>query len=226
MNDYPDGYPRFAALMTSDTNTRVYRRFGWERNRLLLYKQDRVAELSNQLRALDTADDQLEALGLYSRRDDEAIQPCQRIHILRRLDEEMKEYDDLISREHAVASIPKPTKANHRAIFGWVYNNKPIVAAEYQYLYQTDDFVLLGNQDDRWLRSFEDKIWALSCLPLLKVSLDLTHCSCRSLFGEKAGRQQNDPLVRLTQPSVSSHPANFPQQKTHTLTLHPTTASP
>lgn len=157
--------------MTSDINTRVYRRYGWERNRILLYKQDRVAELSEQLKALDRRDDRLQSPGLYSRRDDEEQEPCQRPHLIRRLESELKEYDDILLREHAITSIPNPTRSTHRSIFDWVYNNKPIVRDEYQYLYQQDDFVLLGSQHDRWLWSFEEKIWALGHNRLFRVSM-------------------------------------------------------
>lgn len=170
VEDFPDGYPRLAGFMASDINTRVYRRYGWERNRILLYKQDRVAELSDQLKALDRRDDRLQSPGLYSRRDDEELEPCQRPHLIRRLESELKEYDDILLREHAITSIPSPSRRTHKSVFDWIYNNKPVVRDEYQYLYQQDDFVLLGSQHDRWLWSFEEKIWALGHNPLFKVS--------------------------------------------------------
>ncbi|KAG8530119.1 uncharacterized protein KY384_005601 [Bacidia gigantensis] len=171
LEDYPDGYPRLAAFMTSDINTRVFRRFGWERNRLLLHKQDRIAELSDQLRELDKADEVANPERLYSRRDDEEQASCERQRLMHQMSTDLKEYDDLLTREHTISSITKPSKNNHRTIFDWVYNNKPVVWDEYQYLYQQDDFVLLGNQRDNWLRSFDEKIWALSHFPIFKKLL-------------------------------------------------------
>ena len=81
----------------------------------------------------------------------------------------LKEYDDLLLREHSIVSIPKPTKRNHRTIFDWVYNNKPLVREEYQYLYDERDFLLLGNHQDEWLRSFQERIWNLGHVKFFKV---------------------------------------------------------
>ena len=150
--------------MISDINTSLYRGFRWERNRLLLHHQDRIAELSGQLGGLDRADEASQPYRLYSRRDDEEQPPAQRTHLLRQLARELKEYDDLLVREHAIATMPKPTKHDHRSLFNWFYNNKPVVWDEYQHLYQQDDFILLGNQQDGWLRSFEEKILAFGRL--------------------------------------------------------------
>ena len=30
-------------------------------------------------------------------------------------------------REHAIATMAKPTRLDHRSLFNWFYNNKPIV---------------------------------------------------------------------------------------------------
>ena len=155
--------------MSSDINTRLYRQFDWERSRLLLHKQDRIAELSDELKALDKAEDSSRSPRVYSRRHDEKEAPCTRLHLLQRFGTELKEYDDLLLREHAIASLPKPTKRNFRTVFDWVYNEQPIVQEEYQYLYQRDDFVLLGEQQDEWVRSFAEKVSYLVVLPFTKV---------------------------------------------------------
>ena len=70
MESFPDGYPRFAAVMDSDTNTRLYRRFGLIRNRLLLHKQDQIAELSEKLNAIDKVDETSHPERLSCRRYD------------------------------------------------------------------------------------------------------------------------------------------------------------
>ena len=164
VNTFPQGYPRVAACMISDVNTSIYRGFRWERNRLLLHHQDRVAELSDRLRELDKSDEASQPHRLYSRRDDEEQHPAPRTQLLHQLASELKEYDDLLTREHAVATMTKPTKRDHLSLFNWFYNNKPVVWDEYQHLYQQDDFILLGNQEDGWFRSFEEKIMAFGRL--------------------------------------------------------------
>ena len=150
--------------MISDINTSLYRGFRWERNRLLLHHQDRIAELSDRLGGLDRTDEASQPHRLYSRRDDEEQAPAPRTELLHQLASELKIYDDLLMREHAIATMTKPTKHDHRSLFNWFFNNKPVVWDEYQYLYQQDDFILLGNQEDGWFRSFEDRILAFGRL--------------------------------------------------------------
>lgn len=42
VEDYPRGYPRLAAFVSSDIEGRIYRQFGYLRSRLLLYYQDEL----------------------------------------------------------------------------------------------------------------------------------------------------------------------------------------
>lgn len=171
MESFPHGYPRFAALMDSDINTRLYRRFGLIRNRLLLHKQDQIAELSKRLSDLDLADEISHPERLICRRYDEELgSESQRTSLLQSLEVLLREYDELLLREQSITSIPRPTTRNHRAIFDWVYNNKPLVREEYEYLYDERDFLLLGNQQDHWLQSFQERIWNLSHNRFFKVS--------------------------------------------------------
>lgn len=115
---------------------------------------------------------------LYSRRDDEAEgESCERAKLLTQLNNEMREYDELLLREHAIASITRPTRKKHRGYFDWVYNNKPLVREEYEFLYHQDDFVVLGSQEDSWLGSFVETMFAVTPSWLLKV-----RCPCSKLL--------------------------------------------
>lgn len=64
----PRGYPLFSALIASHHSFDVCRQFGELRARLLLLKQDRLAELESDLRQLDG--DETNRLFLASRRSD------------------------------------------------------------------------------------------------------------------------------------------------------------
>ena len=170
MEDYPDGYPRLAALMDSDNNTRLYRRFGVVRNRLLLHKQDQIAELSEKLSKIDHTDSLENPVRLICRRYDEELgDESARTQVIQELEHRLKEYDDLLLREHAIVALPRPTVQNHRSIFNWVYNNKPLTREEYSYLYNERDCLLLGNQQDHCLRSLQDFVWNLGQSPIFKV---------------------------------------------------------
>ncbi|KAL8863991.1 MAG: hypothetical protein Q9198_010176, partial [Flavoplaca austrocitrina] len=129
--------------------------------------------LSEELRGMDKIDEHECPEKLWSRRNGEdAKDDSPRSRILVQLDTELKEYDALLLREDAIASISKPTIRNHRAIFDWVYNNKPVIQDEYQYLYEDGDFALLGNQQDDWLASFQERFWSLSLHQIFLVSGD------------------------------------------------------
>lgn len=57
MAECPKGYPRLAAFLSSDENFMIYRRFGFLQSRLILYKQDTLRALEDELVALDLNDD-------------------------------------------------------------------------------------------------------------------------------------------------------------------------
>lgn len=65
------GYPRLSAFIASDKNFALFRRFGELHARLLLFKQDELAELEQKLNDLD-AEEQT-PYHLRSRRDDRNV---------------------------------------------------------------------------------------------------------------------------------------------------------
>jgi hypothetical protein len=68
----PEGYPRLAALLDSDENFMLYRRFGFLQARLLLNKQDELRELEKDLDRMDKVDLKKDASLLKSREKDDA----------------------------------------------------------------------------------------------------------------------------------------------------------
>lgn len=57
MDAFPAGYPRLAALLNSDENFIIFRRFGRLSARLLLHLQSELVVLQKKLDALDKGDD-------------------------------------------------------------------------------------------------------------------------------------------------------------------------
>jgi hypothetical protein len=53
VDEYSNGYPRLAAMLHSDENFTIFRRFGYLQCRLILEKQSRLAKLECQLDKLD-----------------------------------------------------------------------------------------------------------------------------------------------------------------------------
>jgi hypothetical protein len=87
VEDYPQGYPRFAGLIGNDVGFALSRRFSVARARLLLKKQDRVSFLEQQLEDLDRHESR--SLFLGSIRKD---QNARRETVLQELDAALADY--------------------------------------------------------------------------------------------------------------------------------------
>lgn len=68
------------------------RRFGFLHTRLLLYRQDELAQLENELMSLDGEDEESSPKSLVSRKLDEARQDCPRKGLIKEIDEKLKDY--------------------------------------------------------------------------------------------------------------------------------------
>lgn len=75
VDECPRGYPHFAALLNSDENFTMFRRFGYLQCRLILEKQTRLAMLECQLDELDKqlAESERDRIYLHTVDDDEGI---------------------------------------------------------------------------------------------------------------------------------------------------------
>ena len=87
VEDYPNGYPRFSALSGACSSFQIYRRFRTVRSRLLLLKQDEIAELELKLDEIDRTEPRPIFLG-SRRRDANA----ERKQVLARLDAALADY--------------------------------------------------------------------------------------------------------------------------------------
>ena len=172
VEDRPRGYPRLAAFIDSDTDGRIYRRFGYLRSYLLLHRQDEISALEEEFNALDKEHEDDDPYRLCSRRydEEEGPQKVQRKELLSRLNETLKEYDELLLREHAIMSIKQPSERMHRTYFDYVWNEKPLCPAEYEFIFHKDDLVVLGEQEDTWLGPLIEVFLAWVPRRLLKAS--------------------------------------------------------
>lgn len=162
LEDYPQGYPRLAAHTNSDIDTLLFRRFGWLRCRALLHVQDELQVLETDLRDLDRKHEAEASHRLISKRIDEAYYDegaaYTRTSMMKGIKSKLKEYDDLLARQHCITSIPKPGKREFRSYFDWIINDPPVVEEEIQFIYHKDDFLTLGQQADSWLGPLVDGI--------------------------------------------------------------------
>ena len=102
VDDHPKGYPKLAAFINSDDNFFQCRKYGFLRSRVLLYRQDELAELERTLIALDEEDantDKKSRLALTSRKTDEARDEDPRYSrktLIQKIDDKLKEYGKII----------------------------------------------------------------------------------------------------------------------------------
>ena len=92
MDHYPPGYTKVAGFEDCDPNFRIYRRFGWLHNRVLLHCQDELVELEEELERLDRFDSLNDDRKLLSRRRDDAIDNARRKHLLLKIEEKLASY--------------------------------------------------------------------------------------------------------------------------------------
>lgn len=107
MEDYPAGFPKVAAFVDSDENFVFYRIFGWLSSRILLYNQDKLMELEEDLRKLDGCDARQDPHRLQNRQRDDArfddARPRRRL-LFEKIEPLLKQYrkciDFLIKKRH------------------------------------------------------------------------------------------------------------------------------
>ncbi|KAJ9648280.1 hypothetical protein H2199_001133 [Coniosporium tulheliwenetii] len=147
-DDYPSGYPQLAAVVNSDPNFRVYRRFGTLRNRVMFYRQHELAKLEERLQEMDLADDQAHPYRNQSIRRDKADPESERQALMDEIDQKLEHYDKLLAREQKSLLMERPTKRNYRSLINYIWNEKPIVQSEMTFLNPADDFVILSKEQD------------------------------------------------------------------------------
>lgn len=92
MASYPLGYPSWAAYQNSDPTFRVYKRFGTLRNRVILYRQQELAKLEDQLNVLDIEDDEKHNHRIRSLRRDTADPDSKRMNLIDQIDSKLEHY--------------------------------------------------------------------------------------------------------------------------------------
>ncbi|KAF2246631.1 hypothetical protein BU26DRAFT_50404 [Trematosphaeria pertusa] len=158
VDDYQIGYPRWAAFQNSDPTFRVYKRFGTLRNRLLLYRQFELWELEEELRSLDEKDHQLNNFKTRSLMIDGADTESKRVKLMDQIETKLKQYDDLLEREIRSGLLHKPSRRGYRNLVNYIWNKKPVVKAETQFLKYRDDFVQLSERSESPLENLIDYV--------------------------------------------------------------------
>ena len=100
MDDYPEGYGKLAAYIDCDPNFRVYRKFGWLHNRVLLLIQDELQELEEELEMCDKWEAESgDSVRLASHREDKN---AERLELFVAIKQKLDEYgrNDVCKSRH------------------------------------------------------------------------------------------------------------------------------
>lgn len=153
--EYPDGYPQYAAFVNTDSNFRIYRRFGTLRNRVMIHLQFEIAELEKELDKLDELDNTADRRRrLSSIRFDKAQNDSRRKELIEEIEAKLEKYDALLARERESLSMDRPTMRNHRNLVNYVWNKRKIAKSEIELLNRIDDFVILAKDQDSPFHAF------------------------------------------------------------------------
>ncbi|UKZ90843.1 uncharacterized protein TrAFT101_005842 [Trichoderma asperellum] len=142
VNDFPQGYPRYSALLNSDKSFQVWRRFSTLRTRLLLLKQDELSRLEEQLENIDAEDEELFPIFLGNNREDTNQD---RKEILKKIDIALNDYDSFLKRQYRTFNLESSRDRAISSLRNWHDNNKSLASEEIKYLNRRDLFTLLGN---------------------------------------------------------------------------------
>lgn len=87
VENYPCGYPQFAAVIGAHPDFSCSRRFTTSRARILLFKQDKVCTIENELEELDRKEKRFIFLGRFRGQNN-----IERVELLEKLDIALAEY--------------------------------------------------------------------------------------------------------------------------------------
>lgn len=163
VESFRNGYPRFAALLSSDGAFQVFRRFARLRMRIILTKQDELALLENCLDKIDQEEQRALFLGNLRRDSNE-----QRKAILERISAALSKYgmwpieqtlgtrlisalgilDDLLEQSCRILRLGCPADRDAQSLRNWFNGNNSVARAETAYLSKSRDLMSLCALED------------------------------------------------------------------------------
>ena len=176
VEDFPMGYPRMSCYLDSDEAFMMYRRFGLLHSRLLLYKQDELREMEEDLYTMDKRDEKTEEGQncLKSRDEDEARDPPSRGRTRKQLLTDIKtsilEYGltflpnpssplpahsalgQILLQAQQLAALNKPSDRDYASVATYIENDQPLMETDRGFIKHKEDLVAIkGGRENAWL---------------------------------------------------------------------------
>ncbi|KAL9133448.1 MAG: hypothetical protein Q9175_005373 [Cornicularia normoerica] len=195
VDDYDPGYGKVAAIGDLDGDFLVFRKFGWLHNYALLYLQDELVQLQDEIEAFDRWESRNgDPTKLVSRRKDNAFHESRRKELVGKLHAKLAEYDELLLRMQKIQAIKRPTERSQSNLSNLISNTQSLVSDESDWIRYGPDLAALGRGAEHgWLNTFLEDT-------LNKISMTLTMASLSFLA------HSNCYLYRASQ----IHPCNHP----------------
>ncbi|KIL86399.1 hypothetical protein FAVG1_10228 [Fusarium avenaceum] len=161
VESFPRGYPSLAAFLSSDKEFTVFRCFSRLHTRVLLHKQDELAQLEQRLDELDEEDSRNNSYRLLTNRHRGGDQDRQ--VLLGEIERKLNEYNTLFQSLRVHLEGPELEESQIENIRNWMDGRKPIVYAETSFLDDWGDLRRPNYSTDRG--GLEDLIDRCSSLP-------------------------------------------------------------
>ncbi|KAI1141534.1 hypothetical protein F5Y05DRAFT_410091 [Hypoxylon sp. FL0543] len=151
IEEYRGGYPRFCALIAANADFFICRRFLRLRSRLLLLKQDRIAQLEQSLDDLDQNETAPLSLG-ESRSDRNTA----RTSLLTELSSDLADYDLFVERTCKILSLRHALPRDVSSLEKWLRAKGCISRSERKFLENKLELASLASSNDSALKQLED----------------------------------------------------------------------
>lgn len=145
IEDYPNGYPRFAALLAAHDSFSVFRRFSTLRTRLLLLAQDEIAVLEDKLNRIDREESSPLFLACNRKDRNDA-----RDIVISQIKTSLATYGKLDNFRFSrrVYSYENPHSRIVSSLQNWLRGNSCISRNEIAFLNCSEDLVTLSSLED------------------------------------------------------------------------------
>jgi len=138
VNEHPEGFPRLSVVLNSDPRLLMHRRFGKLHCRRLLHLENELTELEKELDKLDRDIGKLRDPPEHVSRPREG----EKLHkLMATIHTKLIEYDKLLLKDFALRTLPQPRRRDHRSLFDYIINHKPLALGEYNHIFHVEDFV-------------------------------------------------------------------------------------
>lgn len=218
------GYAKLACFVNSDDAFKNFRKFGELHCRVLLYHQQEIADLEEELFSMDYEDSQNYPRALKSQRADEQRgSECRRKDLIQKIGEKLSHYgipysppntltalisntDDLMHMMKVSVSLRAPSSRNRKMFARWIQTEQPSVVQEQGYYNRVDDLVNLSQEEEsRWLdgavedmlsRLLPTRVMQVKPLSIIRLQRRLTKLK-KIFMSEEQGLELDDDYVHL-----------------------------